>query len=130
MGIYAAMPNLLHLGDIALVPGYYVGKLWPNSSGVSDVAGFFHVLDLSFDMPLSLPGRNDPRIFSFYADLTYNDGALGADHDWSHSTLGVSTSFSMGSAAITPFLRYQISMDDSVNNENEVWTGISLSMNF
>ena len=34
-----AMPALFEIGGSALVPSYYVGKLWPNSSGTPDVAG-------------------------------------------------------------------------------------------
>lgn len=131
LGVGAAMPNLIRVGEIALIPSYYMGKLWPNSSGVDNVAGGFHVLGLSFDLPVSNPvAASDTLILSFAADITYNDGALAADHDWSHSTLGVSTSISFGPATLTPFVNYQISMDDSVNRENELWSGMSLTFSF
>ncbi len=130
-GIGAAMPNLIRAGDIALVPSYYMGKIWPNSSGVDNVAGGFHVLGLSLDLPISNPiTAGDTFILNFAGDITYNDGAFGADHDWSHSTVGVSTCIPFGSVTLTPFVNYQISMDESVNDENELWSGMSMTFSF
>ncbi len=131
IGVSTSMPNLLSISDIAIVPSYYVGQLWPNSSGVSGVAGGFHILGLSFDLPVPCPaGEEGQQVFSFFADMTYNDGAFAADHDWSHSTCGVSTSFAVGPATVTPSLNYQVSMDDSVNDEDELWAGVSMSIGF
>jgi len=67
------------------------------------------------------------------ADITYNDGygGAGVDHDWSRANLGVSTSFQMAdNLDFTPALYYQISMDDSVNDEDEVWTSLGLTYKF
>ena len=131
IGASVALPNLIKLGDIALVPSYYVGKLWPTSSGVADVAGGFHTLALSCDLPVPCAVRKDaPQIFSFFTDITYNDGAFAADHDWSHATVGVSTGLEVGPLTVTPALYYQISMDDSVNDEDELWGGLSVSYSF
>lgn len=131
IGVGASMPNLIRVADIALVPSYYMGHIWPNSSGVDDVAGAFHVLGLGFDLPVSTPITSGaPLVLSFAADITYNDGAFGADHDWSHSTFGVSTSLPFGPGTLTPFVNYQVSMDDSVNTENELWSGMSLTFSF
>jgi hypothetical protein len=132
IGASLAMPKLLSIGEIALVPSYYAGKLWPTSSGQEDdVAGGFHILGLSFDLPVPCPLKEDTRqVFSFFTDITYNDGAFAADHDWSHSTIGVSTGVEVGPITITPALYYQISMDDSVNDEDELWGGLSVSYGF
>ena len=131
IGTSVAMPNLIKIGDIALVPSYYVGKLWPTSSGVADVAGGFHTLAMSCDLPVPCPLRKDTQqVFSFFTDITYNDGAFAADHDWSHSTMGVSTGIEVGPVTVTPALYYQISMDDSVNDEDELWGGLSVSYSF
>jgi hypothetical protein len=62
--------------------------------------------------------------------VNYNDGILGADHDWSHATLGLSTSFELEPVTLTPFLNYQISMDESVNDEDEIYGGISITLDF
>jgi hypothetical protein len=127
-------PNL-PLGGI--VPSYTTGKLWPTSSnapGMRNIGGWVHVFGLGYDLKTSpiVPGT-DEQVFSLIADLTYNDGYNGADvdHDWSHVTLGVSTSFDLGNnLTFAPAVYYQISMDDSVNDEDEVWTGLSLSYSF
>ncbi len=129
-----AWPNLLPGG---LVPSYSTGKLWPTSSNVpamKDVGGWVHVFGLAYDLetPAILPG-SDKQVFSLMADLTYNDGYNGAavDHDWSHVTLGVSTGFDITPNLIfTPAVYYQISMDDSVNENDEVWTGLSMTYSF
>jgi hypothetical protein len=65
-------------------------------------------------------------------DVTYNDGYGGVaiEHDWSHATFRMSTNLVMENWTFTPSLNYQISMDDSVNNENELWFGITTTYRF
>jgi len=36
----------------------------------------------------------------------------------------------LGPGTLTPFVNYQVSMDDSVNTENELWSGMSLTFSF
>jgi hypothetical protein len=127
-------PNLL---PADIVPSYTVGKLWParsDSAVRKRIGGWVHVLGLGYDwtIPDILPCGSE-QVVSLMADLTYNDGygAASADHDWSHATLGASTSFEIAdNLTFTPALYYQISMDDSVNDEDEVWTGLSLTYKF
>ena len=127
-------PNLLPAG---IVPSYYVGKLWPARSGsvaLKDIGGWVHVLGLGHDctVPGILPG-GDEQTVSLMADLTYNDGygAASADHDWSHATFGASTGFQIAeNLDFTPGLYYQVSMDDSVNDDDEVWTTLGLTYKF
>lgn len=127
-------PNLLPGG---IVPSYSTGKLWPARSGVPgmrNVGGWVHVFGLGYD--LTTPGilsASKEQVFSFMADLTYNDGYNGAavDHDWSHVTLGAATGFDIArNLTFTPGLYYQISMDDSVNRKDEIWTSLSLTYQF
>ena len=119
------------------VPSYTVGNLWPSRSGapaLKNVGGWVHVLGVGRD--LTLPGLfpdTPEQVVSLMADLTYNDGygAATADHDWSHATVGASTSFNiMENLDFTPGVYYQISMDDSVNPDDEVWTTLSLTLGF
>lgn len=133
-GVQFSWPNILPEG---IVPGYYVGKLWPAKSGsavLKDVSGWIHVIGLGYDW--TIPGilsDSTEQIVNLFADLTYNDGYASAnvDHDWSHATLGASTSFEIAeNLTFTPALYYQMTMDDSVNNEDEVWTGLSLTYQF
>ena len=127
-------PNMLPEG---IVPNYYVGRLWPAKSGsavLKDVGGWVHVIGLGYDwtIPGILSGSSE-QVINLIADLTYNDGygGAGVDHDWSHATLGASTSFEIAeNLTFTPALYYQMTMDDSVNNEDEVWTGLSLTYQF
>ncbi len=129
-----SLPNILP-GDI--VPTYFVGKLWPARSGstvLKDIGGWVHVLGLGYDwtIPGFLPDSSE-QVVSLIADITYNDGygGVGVDHDWSHATLGASTSFQIAdNLTFTPALYYQISMDDSVNDEDELWTALSLTYKF
>jgi hypothetical protein len=127
VGVSAALPNLIKIGDSALVPSYHGAKFWPADSGLGfDVSGGIHTLGLDYDFTIP----NTDQVLSLSADLNYNDGLFAADHDWSHATLGISTSFEVGPVSLTPFLNYQISMDDSVNPVDEFWGGLSVSMSF
>lgn len=122
-----ALPNLVKIGESALVPSYYGGKLWPADSGLGfEVSGGYHALGLGYDF--KVPGIE--HVLSLSGDINYNDGIFGADHDWSHATLGLSTSFEVGPVSLTPFISYQISMDNSVNVDDEFWGGLSVSMSF
>ncbi|MBN1766264.1 MAG: hypothetical protein JW860_13470 [Sedimentisphaerales bacterium] len=140
LGARVAMPKLLSIGEYPLIPSYYVGLLWPNSSGVgADVAGAFHVLALNCPIPAACPFTGQEHVINLFTNITYNDGAYGADHDWSHMTFGVSTSMAVGEITVTPALYYQHTMDESIKNFNangdtdsdeEFWAGLSLSYSF
>lgn len=127
-------PDLLPAG---IVPSYTVGRLWPAKSGsppLKHIGGWVHVLGLARDLTvLGLSPNTPEQTVSLMADLTYNDGYgdAGADHDWSHATVGVSTSFSLAeNLDFTPAVYYQKSMDDSVNRNDEIWTSLSLMYGF
>lgn len=127
-------PDLLPAG---ITPSYTVGRLWQAKSGspaLKHIGGWVHVFGLAHDLTMPGPSPNTPeQVVSLLADLTYNDGygATDADHDWSHATVGASTSFSIAeNLDFTPGVYYQISMDDSVNPNDEVWTSLSLTYAF
>lgn len=127
-------PELLPSG---VVPSYTVGKLWPAKSGsaaIKHIGGWIHVLGLGYGVTMPGLTAEDPeQVISLLADLAYNDGfgAPGADHDWSHATFGASTSFSVAeNLAFTPAVYYQMSMEDSVNPDDEVWATLSLTYGF
>ncbi len=123
-----SFPNLLPGG---LTPSYSTGLLWPTRSSVpwmKNLGGWVHVFGLGYD--LEGPGG---QVFSLMADITYNDGYNGAavDHDWSHATFGASTSFTLfKNFSFTPGLYQQISMDDSVNTHDDLWTSLSFTYSF
>ena len=133
VGASAALPKLIPpLGPVTLAPSYYVGCLWPAQSGAGNPdGGWFHILGLgcAMDLPKIAPNKAGlPCCFGW--DITYNDGAFDADHDWSHTSWYISTAVTIGPVTLTPSLRYQISMDDSVNNEDELWGGLSIAYSF
>ena len=127
-----SMPNLLPVGPGHLVPSYLIAKDWPNKSNTPDVAGWFHILGLSYDLPVPCIFAPDTtRTLNFYTNLIFNDGAFAADHDWSALIFGVSSSgVNLGPVNIQPSIHYQFSLDDSVNHDNELWAGISLYYSF
>ena len=113
------------------VPSYTLVYLWGAEGGgdARDIGGFIHVFGISKDIEVA--GLENPLSFSW--DLTYNDdaGAADIDHDFSHQTFGLSTSFDgIGSGTLTPGVYYQVSMEDTVNTQDEFWTGISYSLSF
>jgi len=129
-----AMPNLCPYG---VVPSYTLIKMWAAKSygDAGGVGGWIHVLGL--DYALTVPGfleNNPEQTIDLHWDLTYNDGAgltdNSVDSDWSHTTLGASTDIAVGGGTFRPGVFYQISMDKSVNNENELYTGLSYSLSF
>ncbi|MGD8786984.1 MAG: hypothetical protein PVJ60_06130, partial [Phycisphaerales bacterium] len=74
----------------------------------------------------------DKQAFRLSGNISYNDGYAGAviEHDWSHAVLGISTSIQKGNLTITPMLNYQISMEETVNTQNELWSGINVTYRF
>jgi hypothetical protein len=131
VGIGLSWPKLL--GDSGLVPNYYFGILWPtrSHSNIPTSDGFIHTFGLAYNLDVpDFWAVGKGQAFRLSGDITYNAGSSGADHDWSHAVLGVSTDFKKGNFTFTPFLNYQISMDDSVNNENELWCGVNATYRF
>ncbi len=133
VGVSFSWPKLL--GDSGLLPNYYFGILWPTTSGsnIAGCEGFIHVFGLAYD--LAVPdfwAAGNSQTFRLSGEITYNDGygSGGAAHDWSHVVFGASTSLERGQLTITPYVNYQISMDDSINNENELWCGVNATYRF
>ena len=62
--------------------------------------------------------------------MTYTDGAFGTKPSWSHSTLGVSTTFEWKGIYLTPALYYQFSFEDSVNPEDDLYMTVSVGYTF
>jgi hypothetical protein len=127
-----AMPNLIGSG---FVPRYAYYHMWAGrgSSRPSreNWDGPMHNLGLDYNWAFeSMPEL--PMRFS--ADTIFNDGtgAANVDSDWSHVLWGLSTSFScpMTGAKVTPGVFYQTSMDDSVNENDEFFGGISYAFSF
>jgi len=134
------------LGIEGLVPSYCLVKLWPSESGslvgsraagTGTASGWAHIFLLDYPMTVTgLLPEVPEQVLNWHAELVYNDGVhpLGgnADHDWSNAVIGVSTDFDLGSGVtFTPGVYYQISMDESVNpDDDEVWATVGLKYAF
>jgi len=116
-----------------IVPAYQFAYYYAAHGGgaiaADKIEGFTHLFGFSYDLP-ALEIIENPLTFSW--DITYNDGqGASVDHDWSHMTWCLSTSFEdTCNGTLTPALYYQTSMDDSVNTEDEFWVGISYGFEF
>ena len=135
IGVSLSWPNLIAIGDRPLVPSYYVGRLWPSKSGGDNrsAAGWIHIFGLGYDLPVpNFPAEDQEQVIHLAAEIVYNDGMGGGsiDHDWSHAVLSISTDIEIGNLTLRPDLNYQVSMDDSVNDEDELWCGLSIPYKF
>ncbi len=109
---------------------YYFSAKGGGDIAAAEIEGFLHLFGFSYDLP-PLEIIDNPVTFSW--DITYNDGQGSStyDHDWSHMTWAISTSFEdFFGATLTPALYYQTSMERSVNPEDEFWVGISYGFDF
>ena len=139
---FFASLSLPELCPAGVVPSYTIICMWPSESNSvwnqalsadgRSVSGWLHVVGLGYD--LTVPGlvpEIPEQVLHLSMDLVYNDGVIGADHDWSHAVLGGSTEFDLTEdLTFTPALYYQASMDDSVNDEDEFWVTLGLSYKF
>ena len=145
-----SLPKMLPAG---IVPSYVLVKLWPSYSdslvaknlNLSTVpptrsngtaSGWAHIFML--DYPLTVGGimpETPEQVINLHTELVYNDGVgpggQDVDHDWSNIVFGASTGFDLSEEIVlTPGIYHQISMDDSVNEENETWATLSLMYKF
>ena len=140
-----AVLSLPKMCPAGVVPSYVLVKLWPNSSGSmvgsnsplgGTASGFAHIFML--DYPLTVGGimpDTPEQVLNLHAEVVYNDGVGPAgnvvDHDWSNAVFGVSTGIDLAeNVVLTPGVFHQISMDDTVNNENETWATLSMTYKF
>ncbi|MHC4644667.1 MAG: TorF family putative porin [Planctomycetota bacterium] len=135
-------PSLCPAG---FVPGYSLVKMWPaegsSYSGSRSpldgtASGFIHILMVNYPMTISgLMPETPEQELNWHAELVYNDGVGWAgqnvDNDWSHAVLGVSTDFDLGnSMIITPGVNYQVSMEDTVNDDDQLWITVGAKYKF
>jgi hypothetical protein len=119
-------PNLIPGG---LVPGYIVHYEYPATGGerFRHISGWAHRFRLAYPMETELLQK--PLVLS--SELVYNDGLGGLTHDWTHATFGIATNFDIAeNLTLSPALYYQISMDDAINDQNELYTIIGLRYKF
>jgi uncharacterized protein (TIGR02001 family) len=123
-------PNLIGNG---LTPKYAYYHMWA-SEGSGDVranGGPIHVAGMDYNWTF----ESAPELpMTFSSAAVYNDGTGGqsVDSDWSHILWGLSTNFRcpLTNAKVTPSIWYQTSMDDSVNKNDEFFSGLSYALTF
>jgi len=143
-----SFPKLIPCG---IVPSYILVKLWPTSSGSlvaknvdlttglpskGTASGWAHIFML--DYPLRVGGilpDTPEQVFNLHTELVFNDGVGPAgqdvDSDWSNLVFGVSTGIDLSKELVlTPGVYHQISMDSSVDDQNETWATLSLTYKF
>jgi hypothetical protein len=71
---------------------------------------------------------SDPLALDLGADVWYNGGQYNVDTGWTHATFGGSIAIPLAeNLELTPGIHYQLSMEDTVNEEDEWWTTLSLA---
>jgi hypothetical protein len=131
------------LGVEGLVPSYTIVKMWPSQHDQLNVdhetggtpSAFAHILALDYAWNITCPLTNKPRAINLHSEAVYNDGVgpmgQNVDHDWSDVVFGASTDFDLAKNFVfTPGLFYQISMDESVNSDDQLWTELMLKYKF
>jgi hypothetical protein len=134
-GVTFFWPKLMTAGHGDITPSYYVDYIWASTgnSNMYDCEGTIHVFGLAYDVEMpDVWQAGIKQGICLYGDLTYNDGFCGStiEHDWSHAVLGISTGLKKGGLTVTPALNYQISMEDSVNPEDECWCTLNATYRF
>jgi len=106
----------------------------PSSKGTA--SGWAHIFML--DYPLKVGGilpETPEQVFNLHTELVFNDGVGPAgqdvDSDWSNVVFGVSTGFKLSEELVlTPGVYHQISMEKTVDDQNETWATLSLTYKF
>lgn len=133
LGARFSWPKLLTVSEGALVPNYYVGNLWPATSNAvnGDEGGWIHILGLAYDFTV-YGIAVEQQLVRLSSEIVYNDG-MGegnVDQDWSHAVFSLSTRVEADKLVIRPAIHYQISMEETVNDEDELWYGLTISYGF
>ena len=132
------MPNIIGNGFVPRGAWY---QMWNSESGGANSGAGGSIFALGFGYDFTLEQAPElPMTFSW--DIVYNGGA-GAPteagvavgevaHDWSHQVFGLSTVIDcpVTNGKIIPAIYWQDSLEDTVNDSDELWAGISFSMDF
>lgn len=125
-----AMPQLIGSGFVPHAAIYHMWKA-RSGGGVSFPTGEIYVMGIDYNWTLE-QAPELPLTLSW--DIVYNDGvgASTVDHDWSHMLWGLKTQLTcpMTGATITPAVYFQNSFESSVNNEDELFAGLSYTLKF
>ncbi|MCH9023130.1 MAG: hypothetical protein IID32_10260 [Planctomycetes bacterium] len=129
IGIGFSFPSALSGGDLPLVPSVYLGKF------EGDGGAYY-----SFRLDWEVECPDTGQVFGVYGDVAYNDGMgtyensagdeFDIGSDLSHVSFGISTDVEIMDISISPFVNYQMSLEDTINSDDELWAGFSTSITF
>lgn len=124
----ASWPKALEGG---LTPWYKAHYEYPAGSNYdhSDITGWVHRFGLNYQ----INNTSLPTPVKLSSEVAYTDGLGGdsVDHDWSYATFGAATSLEIAKQlSFTPGIYYQVSMDDSVNEHDELYTILTMRYTF
>lgn len=133
------MPNLVGNGFTPRGAWY---QMWNSQSGGANRNTSGSIFSLGFGYDFTL--EQAPELpMSFTWDIVYNGGAAaqtvapkyqgsGVDHDWSHMVFGLATEIQCPwtGGTFVPAVYWQNSFEDTVNNSDELWAGLSFAMEF
>lgn len=88
--------------------------------------GFYMTLDLQKCFPLA--GR--AFCSTFLLGYTTQYSSIGVDSGFSDICFGLSTNFILGKLMLTPSLNYVIVPNETINQEDEIWAGLSINYDF
>jgi hypothetical protein len=132
-GVNLSWPRLIPMSEGYLVPRYYIGNLWPAKSGAVNrtEGGWIHILGFGYVFPVYGAGA-ERQLVHLSSELVYNDGQGpgNVNHDFSHAVLGVSSVIKSVYLTMIPSVNYQISLEDTVNDEDELWFTITFKYKF
>lgn len=126
-GLSLSMPNLIPLGDGALVPGWSINYDWPSRSGGPE-RGWYQNFSLTYDVEFQAGGEEIP--LSLMGLVGHTDGIFGVESGFSHIEFRVTSGFEIGDWAFAPFAAAQLSIEDTVNPDDEFWAGVTISYDF
>lgn len=131
IGVQLSWPRAYMVGDSRFVPSYYIGKLWPATSNAvnSDTGGWIHIFGLDYEFWLFGAGV-EKQVVNLSTELVYNDSMLVSESSWSDVVIGIGTTLRDGPLTVKPEFKYQISLEEAVNSEDEMWGGINISYKF
>jgi hypothetical protein len=105
------------LPNVPLAPSLTVFYDFNLGSGFYALLGVEHSLKLGETLSLDLSGS-----------LGYNGKLFIDDSGFSDLAVGAALPLSLGKATLTPYVKYSLSLLDSVNENNEFWFGASLGI--
>jgi hypothetical protein len=124
-----AVPELIPLGPSYLVPSYTV--TW-DTLFHGDEYFVFQAVGLSYELPIPafVPGNEEQVVAVAAKAEHWSTNCEDVDERWAHVTFSLELPFAVAGIDITPYVAYQISTEDTINDEDEFYGGVAFSKSF